>query len=225
MPKQREHLLTTHWILNPEDSGFPAKLAKTYRECDERDVHGIGDASILKQPSLGLICSVQCPGNIVIQTFDAIRTLRDSGVLLAGGFHSPMERECLDFLLRGQQPVIVCKATGLKNLRLPKEFKIAIDEGRMIVISSFATEVSRTTKATAQERNDLVADLASAILVPHASGGGQAEALSMRCLNRGQPLFTFPAEENSRLIELGARPFDLDQVRQLVTSCPATAGR
>jgi len=33
-----------------------------------------------------------------MKTFDAIRELRDTGVVVAGGFHSPMERECLDFL-------------------------------------------------------------------------------------------------------------------------------
>lgn len=61
---------------------------------------------------MGLICSVQCPGSIVIKTFDAVRELRDSGIVVAGGFHSPMEKECLDFLLRGEQPVIVCPANS-----------------------------------------------------------------------------------------------------------------
>lgn len=67
----------------------------------------LGDRKILKRHLLGLICSIRCPGSIVIQTFDAMRALRDAGVIVVGGFHSPMERECLDILLRGSQQVIV----------------------------------------------------------------------------------------------------------------------
>jgi hypothetical protein len=48
----------------------------------------------------------------VIATYDAIRELRDAGVIVAGGFHSPMEGECLDFLLCGAQPVVLCPACG-----------------------------------------------------------------------------------------------------------------
>src|SRR5687767_12728345 len=73
-------------------------------------VFGIGDASLLSRPCLGLVCSVKCPGSIVLQTYDAIRALRDAGVVVTGGFHSPMERDCLEFLLRGTQPVIWCLA-------------------------------------------------------------------------------------------------------------------
>jgi hypothetical protein len=65
------------------------------------DLHGLGDRTVLRHPCLALICSVQCPGSVVIKTFDAIRELRDAGIVAAGGFHSPMEKECLEFLLRG----------------------------------------------------------------------------------------------------------------------------
>lgn len=89
-------------------------------------LHGIGDRAILQRKSLGLICSVQCPGSVVIKTFDAIRELRDAGIPVAGGFHSPMEKECLEFLLRGQQPVIVVLAKGLGRPRLPEPWRTAL---------------------------------------------------------------------------------------------------
>lgn len=62
---------------------------------------------------------LRCPGSIVIKTFDTIRELRDAGTVIVVGFQSPMERECFDFLLRGDQPVIVCPAKGLTRSRLP----------------------------------------------------------------------------------------------------------
>lgn len=181
------------------------------------DVYGLGDQAILKHRCLGLICSVQCPGSIVIKTFDAIRELRDAGVTVAGGFHSPMEMECLDFLMRGQQPVIVVAAKGLVQPRLPEPWQIAINADRLLLVSPFANDVRRTTKANAQVRNECVANLADAILIPHASSGGKAESLARSVLHRGKTLYTFDGEENRELIEWGARPFDLEAVTVSIT--------
>ncbi len=117
------------------------------------DVHRIGDRAMLRRKFLGLICSVRCPGSVVIKTFDAIRELRDAGVMVAGGFHSPMEKECLEFLLRGVQPMIVVLAKGLGRPRLPELWRTAIDAGRLLLLAPFDDDVRRITKAHAQARN------------------------------------------------------------------------
>ena len=57
---------------------------------------GIGDRAIMRRKCLRLMCSVQCPGSVVIKTFDAIRELRDAGVVVVGDFHSPMEKDHVD---------------------------------------------------------------------------------------------------------------------------------
>lgn len=132
-------------------------------------IHAIGNRDVLATSMVGLVCSVQCPGSIVIKTFDAIRELRDAAIAVAGGFHSPMERECLDFLLRGKQPVIICPAKGLSRPRLPAARREAIDAGRLLLVTPFDESVRRTTKAQAQTRNQFVAALATAVLIPHAS--------------------------------------------------------
>ena len=65
---------------------------------------------ILERRLLGLFCSTKCPGDAILQTYDLVRALRDAGVAVIGGFHSPMEKECLDLLLRGNQPIVICPA-------------------------------------------------------------------------------------------------------------------
>ena len=175
----------------------------------DRNVFGIGDRAIMGRKCLGLICSVQCPGSVVIKTFDAIRELRDAGVVVAGGFHSPMEKECLEFLLRGEQPVIVVLAKGLNQPRLPQPWRTAIDASRLLVLSPFDASVVRTTRSTAQSRNEFIVAHALAVLIPHASPGGKAEAVARNVPERGKTLFTFDDEENTHLHHLGARPLDL----------------
>jgi hypothetical protein len=38
---------------------------------------------------------------MIVQAYDMAVALRDARVALIGGFHSPMEKECLRLLLRG----------------------------------------------------------------------------------------------------------------------------
>ena len=180
----------------------------------EKVLSCLGSRAILRQPSIALICSVRCPGSIVIQTFDTVRELRDANVVMIGGFHSPMEREGLDFLLRGNQPIIICSAKGLGQPRLSAVWRKAIDAGRLLLVSPFADTVRRTTKAQAQTRNEFVAAISTAVLIPHASPGGKAEAIARKVLKTGKPLFTFDDPENHTLLQLGARPYNIDEIRR-----------
>jgi len=173
----------------------------------------MGDQAILRNRSLG-----ECPGSVVIKTFDAIRELRDAGVVVAGGFHSPMERECIDFLLRGEQAVIVCEAKGLDPASLDASWRPAIDAGRLLLLSTFGDDVTRKTEARAQTRNEFVAALAVAVLIPHASPAGKAEATARHVVERGQPLFTFDDDENKGLLEIGARRYNIDAVHGLMAA-------
>src|SRR4051794_29052910 len=96
-----------------------------------------GNLQHLTTLEFGLICSSQCPGSIVLKTFDLVRALRDRGAVLAGGFHSPMERECLGILLRGTQPIVICPARHIDGMRVPPEWVNPHNERRLLVISNF----------------------------------------------------------------------------------------
>lgn len=216
MPRKRSPVSAA--ARNGISSGIPPVVAAWKVEHGGTDVHGLGDQSILWRNCLGLICSVQCPGSVVIQTFDAIRALRDAGVVVAGGFHSPMEKECLEFLLRGEQPVIVVQAKGLGRPRLAGPWRAAVDTGRLLILSPFDDDVRRTTKANAQTRNEFIVALAVAVLIPHASPGGMAETIARNVRGKGTPLFTFDDEENEGLLQLGARPFGLEATKLLTAN-------
>ncbi|MDR1612459.1 MAG: DNA-processing protein DprA [Planctomycetota bacterium] len=189
------------------DSDYPAALIDRLGDAAPRTIYALGDAAILRNRLLALVCSVQCPGGIVIKTLDAARFLRDAGVAVIGGFHSPMEKECLDLLLRGSQPVVLCPARGLANLRIGKEARRAAREGRLLALSPFAENIRRTTSARAAERNRLAAALADALWTPHAVPGSKTQAIVDAALGRGQPVFTFDHADNSHLLRAGARPF------------------
>jgi len=186
------------------DRNYPPLLVDRLAGAVPQALYSLGDPGILQNRLLGLICSIQCPGSIVIKTFDVIRRLRDQLVVMIGGFHSPMERECLDLLLRGSQPVILCPARSLRNLRMGKAARKALADGRLLALSCFGDEVRRTTSAQALLRNDVVAGLAHTIFVPHASPGGKTWATIRKAFERGQKVFSLEDEANTDLLASGA---------------------
>ena len=174
-------------------------------------IKAIGDMDILAQPRLGLLCSQRCPGDLILQTYDLVRVLRDQGITVAGGFHSPMEKECLDLLLRGTQPLVICPARSIEKMRIPKDWQEAIRAGRLLVLSPFGPDIRRVTKKTALRRNQFVAAIADELLVPHASPEGEVEALCREILADGKKVYTLESKANDHLMTLGAQPFDRHQ--------------
>jgi hypothetical protein len=63
-------------------------------------ITAIGNLDILSHNSTSLFCSTKYPGDLIVKTYDIAQILRDAGMTVISGFHSPMERECLSILLR-----------------------------------------------------------------------------------------------------------------------------
>lgn len=203
------------WTITADDPDYPQRLASHARSAEWSTLFGIGRRSILDERCLGLVCSIKCPGAAVIKTFDAIRELRGASVVVAGGFHSPMERGCLDFLLKGKQPVIICPAMTIATMRVPTVWRDGLKSGRLLVVSCIGRDVRRATQASASVRNEFVAALSSAVLIPHATPGGKADAIARDVVQRGLPLFTFGDEDNQPLLAQGAVLYGLDLVMQV----------
>ena len=80
----------------------------------------IGDINVLNHNLLAIMYSQSCPGDLVLKGFDAAKQIRDQGITVVSGFHSSMERDIFEILLRGNQPVIHCLAKAIETYRIPK---------------------------------------------------------------------------------------------------------
>ena len=136
-----------------------------------------GPTSILDGDKTGFFCSSQCPGGVILKTFDAITAMRAEGRTLIGGFHSPMEWECLGILLRGRQPVIWVPARSIVGMRLRPELVSAFEAGRLLIVSPFEPKQKRITAALAEARNRFVGAIADRMFVAHAAPGSKTLAL------------------------------------------------
>ena len=177
-----------------------------------------GNLSLLDEPLTALFCSNRCPGDLILKTYDLARAMRDTGIPVIGGFQTSMERECLRLLLRGSQPVVVCPARGIDNMRIPRDWRPALDEDRLLILSPFPATARRPTAELAAQRNDLVAELAAQVFIAHAAPGSKTEAFARKLASKGKRLLTLDSPANANLVEMGAE--SLDPTRNLTELVP-----
>lgn len=166
----------------------------------------VGDPALLRLPLVGLFCSARLPPSGALAAYDLARALRDGGVAVASGFQSTGERECLEFLLRGRQPVVICPARGLGGMRIPIEWQRELEAGRLALASALPDRTRRPTTALAAGRNRLVVALSRAVIVLHATPGGRLARTVTEALSAGKRVYCLDLPENEDLRVAGAIP-------------------
>ena len=195
------------------DTNYPKRL-KDYLKTDSPDTIWIrGDINLLpgRNTSLNgdlwaLFCSSKCPGEIILKAHDLAQKFKERGIPTIGGYHSPIEQECLRVLLRGAQPILLCPARSIENMRLKQAWKDALAEERLLILSPFENRYDRQTVALANQRNAFVAALADKICIAHAAEDSKILEFAQTVLAWGKPVFTFETQANRALFQLGAHP-------------------
>ncbi len=163
----------------PADPHWPVRLSERLGDAAPAELTTLGNLGLLALPKTGLFCSARCPGNVILSAYDQAARWRDAGRCIISGFHSPVEQECLRILLRGTPPIILCPARALPT-RIPAELQTPLTEGRLLILSGFATTKKRVTTELATRRNALVAALADEVCFAHITPGGQSDRLTHR---------------------------------------------
>lgn len=96
----------------------------------------------------------------------------------------------MHYLLKGNQPIILALARGLKK-RLEPELKNAMDKNRLLIVTPFDEKVKRITSETANQRNRLMAKRADEIFVAYALPGGNIEKLITDISHTGKTISSF----------------------------------
>ena len=178
--------------IDSSDPQYPGCLKERLGRKAPKSLALLGNAGLLAQEKTALYCSVRCPEEKMPAAYDAARRLRDAGVTVISGFHSPVEKECLRILLVGRQPIIVALPRSLDRIRPPKDWRAPLDDGRLLLFSPMAKRPRRPDRSDARRRNEIVAALADEILIVHAEPGGSIErigGLAARWKIRPAPFF------------------------------------
>ncbi len=191
-------------VLRPGEPLYPPDVCRWLGDPFPGNISAIGYLPLLERNKIALFCSVKCRGALILRTYEFAKRIPPEGPVIVSGFHSPLERQVLEVLLRRHVPVIVCPARGLERMRVPPEWRVALAEGRLLILSGFGHGLRRSTREIARRRNLFAAALADRVIIAYASAGGQTERFARDVVRRGKPLLTFSGEGNELLRELGA---------------------
>ena len=85
--------------LSGADARYPAAIQAFLGPDAPAAITALGDLALLDHRPLAIFCSSRCPGKLIVQASDLAHALADRGAAVIGGFHTPVERACLEILL------------------------------------------------------------------------------------------------------------------------------
>jgi predicted Rossmann fold nucleotide-binding protein DprA/Smf involved in DNA uptake len=165
-------------IIDRQNRQYPDLLIERLGKDAPVRLWAIGRLDLINIPKTALFCSKICPGDAIIDAMDQAKKWRSQRRCIISGFHSPIEKECFQILLRGGQPIIICPARSLERMRIPIEWRVGIGAGRILLLSPFEPSQRRLTAKLSEQRNKLVAALADEVYFAHITPGGKTERLA-----------------------------------------------
>lgn len=126
----------------------------------------LGNTELMKLHNVGYFASSKIATLSVLPTLDwAAEIAKREDVAIVSGFHSKMEREVLDYLLRGRCGIICVLARSIYQ-QIPAKYREAYAQNRVLFITEMESpNIIMVSKDRAIKRNILVASLADEIVV------------------------------------------------------------
>ena len=124
----------------------------------------LGNNDILKRIKIGYFAASKIASLSVLPTLDwATEIAKRDDVAIISGFHSKLEREVLNYLLKGKCGIICVLARGIYK-QVPAKYKEACDNNRILFISLEKENVSRSNRVTTKKRNEYIASIADKLV-------------------------------------------------------------
>jgi predicted Rossmann fold nucleotide-binding protein DprA/Smf involved in DNA uptake len=200
--------------INPESPAYPIALKTCTAFKKPPTLHAIGNLNLLTQTPIALFCSIKCPGELILKTYDLAQALRDHGIPVISGFHSPIEKDCLKILQRGTQPIIHCPARSIHKTRPSPDQLKAIEDNRLLILSPFSASYPRVTTELALKRNEMIGAIAHTIFIAYAAPNSKTIALAQSLTKIRKAVFTFDSDHTKFLQEQHIIGLDIDTIVQ-----------
>ena len=119
-----------------------------------------GNTELLDRPLVAFFASRKATPHDAQLARQWAESICQTDKVVISGFHSPLEKEILNYLLERQHPVIIALGRALYK-RIPEHLQSHFDEGRVLFVSYRG--YTRHSWNSAQQRNWGAADLADEV--------------------------------------------------------------
>lgn len=125
----------------------------------------LGNTELMKLHKVGYFASNQIASLSVLPTLDwAAEIAKREDVAIVSGFHSIMEREVLDYLLRGRCGIICVLARSIYQ-QISAKYREAYNQNRVLFITEIENpNITMVSKDSANRGNQLVASLSDELV-------------------------------------------------------------
>lgn len=124
----------------------------------------LGKKDLLNGPKIGFFASRKIASLSVLPTFDwATEIAKREDVAIISGFHSKLEREVLNYLLRGKCGIICVLARGIYK-QIPAKYKEAFHNNRILFISLESDKTLNYGREQTAKRNEFIASTADKLV-------------------------------------------------------------
>jgi predicted Rossmann fold nucleotide-binding protein DprA/Smf involved in DNA uptake len=166
-----------------------------------------GDLTILNHTLLGIISARQIDSDLTLQSSHLLKQLAFmKDVSFVGGWHSPLEEEALRVLLAQEASIVFCVAKSLDRFIPSIEVGSRVSQGQALLLTHCSPKAKRITRDASMRRNQLVVELATALLILSAPEGSASLNLAKSALRQGKTVHTLEHRLNKDLLLAGAVP-------------------
>ncbi len=124
----------------------------------------LGNQEVMKRYKIAFFASSRVASLSVLPTLDwTAEVARRDDIDVVSGFHSKMEREVLDYLLRGKCGIICVLARSIYK-KIPGMYREAYNESRILFISPCKNSSSMISRHLCQQRNEYVASISDELV-------------------------------------------------------------
>lgn len=127
-------------------------------------MESIGNTLLLNRRKIGFLAGRKISPLSVLPTLDwASVVASGEDIVIVSGFHSKMEREVLEILLKGRSGIICVLARPIYKV-IPAKFRDAYAEDRVLFISQNSTKSTMTSRHLCQKRNEYIASISDELV-------------------------------------------------------------
>jgi predicted Rossmann fold nucleotide-binding protein DprA/Smf involved in DNA uptake len=174
-----------------------------------------GDLTILNHTLLGIISARQIDSDLASESSQLLKQLVfTKDVSFVGGWHSPLEEEALRVLLDQEASIIFCVSKGLDRFIPSIEVASRVSQGQALLLTHCSPKAKRITRDASMRRNQLVVELAKALLILSAPEGSASLNLARSALRQGKTVHTLEHRLNKDLLIAGAVPATSETIKE-----------
>jgi predicted Rossmann fold nucleotide-binding protein DprA/Smf involved in DNA uptake len=134
------------------------------------NVTTLGNTELLKLSKTAFLCSRKAPASSVLKCYDWATAMRDTHQCIVSGFHSPLEKDVLYFLMKRKQSVILVLGRTMYK-EIPEELLKPLSENRLLIIS--VSNTPRQSEQSTDIRNRYIVDIADSVVFGYLNPQGK----------------------------------------------------